>query len=87
MVDLSDVRYIKRIVIGSSNPSRMQTEQELAQSQALLNRCLNESPRGSIVGIERSFTLLQLGEHQVVMQWLCYHVGFALRPLCLQEQP
>ena len=87
MVDLSDVRYIKRIVIGSSNPSRMQTEQELAQSQALLNRCLYESPRGSIVGIERSFTLLQLGEHQVVMQWLCYHVGFARRPVWLQEQP
>jgi hypothetical protein len=32
------------------------------------------------LGIEKSFTLLNIGEHQVVLQCLIYHVGFPRRP-------
>ena len=50
------------------------------EARALLNRCLTDSPRGSIIATEKSFTILQIGEHQVVLQWICYHVGFPRKP-------
>lgn len=85
MFDLTDVKFVKRIVVGSNNPSQMASEAQVEESRDLLNRCLNESPKGTIVGLEKSFTILQIGEHQVVLQWICYHVGFARRPLWLAE--
>ncbi|CAD7380086.1 hypothetical protein [Xanthomonas arboricola] len=85
MIDLSEVSYIKRIVVGSDNPARMQTAEQVEAAQHLLNRCLSEAPRGTILGIEKSFTIVQLGEHQVVLQWLCYHVGFKRKPIWLTE--
>lgn len=87
MSDLSEVRFIKRIVVGSDNPARIRSPEEVEQAAALLNRCLEESPRGYIVGVEKSFTIVQVGEHQVVLQWLCYHVGFSRRPLWLKDDP
>jgi hypothetical protein len=81
MFDLSDVRYVKRIVIGSDNPERLCTKAEVDAATSLLNDCLNGTPRGTVVGVEKSFTLVRVGEHQVVLQWLAYHVGFPRRPL------
>ncbi|WP_036138000.1 hypothetical protein [Luteibacter sp. 9135] len=86
MFDLSDIRFVKRIVVGSNNPSQMSTEEQVEEARALLNRCLSESPKGSIVGLEKSFTILQIGEHQVVLQWICYHVGFTRKPVWLGDE-
>jgi hypothetical protein len=86
MPDLSEVRYVKRIVVGSDDATAIRSPREIEAAAALLNRCLSDTPRGSIIGIERSFTLLQLGEHQVVLQWLCYHIGFPRRPAWLPEE-
>lgn len=80
MFDLTDVKFVKRVVVGSNDPSQMSTEAQVEQARALLNRCLTESPKGKIIGLEKSFTILQIGEHQVVLQWLCYHVGFPRKP-------
>ena len=80
MFDLTDVKYVKRIVVGSNDPAQMSTEAQVEQARALLNRCLSESPKGKIIGLEKSFTILQVGEHQVVLQWLSYHVGFPRKP-------
>lgn len=85
MFDLTDVKFVKRIVVGGQNPAEMPSEQQIGEAQALLNRCLQDAPKGSIIGIERSFSVLQIGEHQVVLQWLAYHVGFARRPAWMQE--
>jgi hypothetical protein len=85
MFDLNDVKFVKRIVVGSNNPTQMLTDADLGQAQDLLNRCLSDTPKGAILGIERSFTILQIGEHQVVLQWLAYHVGFPRRPVWLAE--
>ncbi|SEN42605.1 hypothetical protein SAMN02800694_3452 [Luteibacter sp. UNCMF331Sha3.1] len=85
MFDLTDVKFVKRIVVGSDHPNQMKTDEQVNQANDLLNRCLTDSPRGTILGIEKSFTLLQVGEHQVVLQWLCYHVGFPRKPAWLQD--
>ncbi|NID16099.1 hypothetical protein [Luteibacter yeojuensis] len=85
MFDLTDVKYVKRIVVGSNNPAQMSTEEQVDEARALLNRCLSDSPKGKIVGLEKSFTILQIGEHQVVLQWICYHVGFQRKPSWLGD--
>ena len=85
MIDLSDVKFVKRITIGTSNPTAPQTEKEIDEAMALLNRCLSERPRGQIIGIEKSFSILQVGEHNVVLQWSTYHLGFPRKPLWLLE--
>lgn len=86
MPDLSEVRYVKRIVVGSDDATAIRSPREIEAAAALLNRCLSDAPRGNIIGIERSFTLLQVGEHQVVLQWLCYHIGFPRRPAWLVDE-
>jgi hypothetical protein len=85
MFDLTDVRYVKRIVVGSNNPNQMSAEAQIEEARELLNRCLNDSPRGRILATEKSFTILQIGEHQVVLQWICYQVGFNRKPTWITE--
>ncbi|MFK3773738.1 hypothetical protein [Pseudomonas sp. NPDC089406] len=87
MFDLTDVGYVKRIVVGSTDPEKLTSQALIQQQTALLNRCLSELPKGRIVGIEKSFNLLNIGEHQVVLQALIYHVGFARRPYWLGDEP
>ncbi len=78
--DLSGIGYVKRVVVGSNNPSDIQAEQKIEEAMALLNQCLTGQPKGKIIGIERSFSILAIGEHNVVLQWLTYHVGFPRKP-------
>lgn len=85
MFDLNEVKFVKRVVVGSNNPGQMLSEEQIGEAQALLNRCLTDSPKGTIIGIERSFTVLQIGEHQVVLQWLAYHLGFPRKPVWMQD--
>ncbi len=83
MIDLSDVTFVKRIVIGSNNPTEPHSEGPIDDRMALLNKCLSGQPKGKIIGIEKSFSILQVGEHSVVLQWTTYHVGFIRRPIWL----
>jgi len=85
MFDLTEVRYVKRITIGTSNPSHMVSEEEVQNAMDLLNKCLTGPPAGTIVGIEKSFNILNIGEHQAVLQWIVYHVGFARKPVWLDD--
>ena len=84
MFDLSDIRFVKRISVGTSDPGQMLSDEQIQQAEGLLNRCLTGSPRGTIIAIEKSFKLLNIGEHQAVLQWIVYHVGFARKPAWLE---
>ena len=86
MFDLTDVGYVKRIVVGSLDPEKLTPEEAVEAQATLLNRCLSGTPRGRVLGIEKSFKLLNIGEHQVVLQALTYHVGFARRPYWLTDE-
>ncbi|MDR0338831.1 MAG: hypothetical protein LBH65_00980 [Desulfovibrio sp.] len=81
--DQSTVRFVKRITVGSTDPARPFSEEDAAASLDTLNRCLSESPSGYIMGTEKNFTVMNVGEHQIVMQWIVYHVGFTRKPLWL----
>lgn len=86
MIDLSDVGYVKRIIIGSNNPEHLQSEEQIKDAMSFLNRCLSEAPKGKIIGIEKSFNILQVGEHNVVLQWVTYHIGFTRIPYWLEQE-
>lgn len=81
---VADVTYVKRLVIGNDNPEVTPDEDKYEKQLALLNRCLTESPKGKIIGQEKSFYLLNLGEHQVAMQYIVYHIGFLRKPTWLE---
>lgn len=78
--DMTDIQFVKRITIGTSDPRMLRDEKYLEQQTDLLNRCLNERPKGHIIGQEKNFSLLRLGEQQVVIQSIVYHIGFKRRP-------
>jgi len=84
--NLTDMRYIKRIVVGNDNPQNLRTEAEVQEAMDLVNRCLSGTPRGYLLGIEKSFGLYNIGEHQIVLQYSVYHIGFNRKPLSLQER-
>lgn len=84
-IDVASVKYIKRIVIGNTNAEQMRDERFIESQMNLLNRCLSQYPKGVIIGTERNFTLLRIGEHQVVLQSVAYHVGFPRYPRWLDE--
>ena len=86
MYDLSEVGHIERVVVGSKNPEKLNSEEEIQAAADFLNRCLSETPKGKIVGVEKTFNLLNIGEHQVVLQCMIYHVGFPRKPVWLSRE-
>lgn len=86
MFDLTDVKYVKRITLGSTDPERLSSEEAVQAEADLLNRCLEPASRGRIIGIEKNFSLLNIGEHQVVLQALVYHIGFPRKPYWLEDR-
>lgn len=85
MFDLTDVGYVKRVTVGSANPEKLASEEQIQKAADLLNRCLTDTPKGRIIGIEKNFSILNIGEHQVVLQCIVYHVGFPRKPYWLEE--
>ncbi len=87
MFDITDVAYIRRITVGSTNPEKMTSDEDAKAALDLLNKCLSEPPKGRIIGVEKTFSILNIGEHQVVLQALIYHVGFSRKPGWLTDEP
>ena len=83
MLDLTEVSFIKRVVVGSDNPEIIRQPAEIEAAMALVNRCLYEAPKGRLISVERSFSLLNISGHQVVLEWAAYHIGFPRRPAWL----
>lgn len=83
--DLTDIQFVKRITIGTSDPRALKDEGYMEQQTALLNRCIGENPKGHIIGQEKNFSIVRLGEQQVVIQSIVYHIGFKRKPMWLNE--
>jgi hypothetical protein len=85
MFDLTEAKYVKRITVGSDDPGRMRTSKEIEEATELLNKCLSSTPKGHIIAVEKSFVIIQMGEHQALLQWIVYHVGFQRKPIWLDD--
>lgn len=83
---LSDIQYIKLVPIGSVNPNNPLSDQSKEEQAALLNRCLNDYPKGVIVGKDVTVGRYVIGEHELTMEKVTYHVGFTRKPAWEEER-
>jgi len=83
---LTDIRYIKLVPIGSVNPNNPLLEQSREAQAALLNKCLNGYPKGVIVGKDITIGRYLIGEHELTMEKITYHVGFTRKPAWEEEE-
>ncbi len=77
---LADIRYVKLVPIGGINPGSPLSEREKEQQIMLLNHCLNDYPKGVIIGRDISVGRYMAGEHEITMEKVTYHVGFERKP-------
>lgn len=77
---LADIHYIKMVPIGSINPNNPLSDQGREEQAALLNRCLTDYPKGVILGKDISIGRYMLGEHELTMEKVTYHIGFERKP-------
>lgn len=83
---LPDFRYIKLVPIGSVNPNNPLSDQAKEEQAALLNRCLNDYPKGKIIGKDITVGRYMVGEHELTMEKITYHVGFLRKPPWEEEK-
>ncbi len=84
---LANIRFIKRIIVGNDSPQHPRSEAEIRQAMDLVNRCLTETPRGYIIGMEKNFSIYSIGEHQIVLQYMVYNIGFERKPMWIDDEP
>lgn len=77
---MTDIRYVKLVPIGSVNPNNPLSDRSREEQTALLNRCLNDYPKGIIIGKDITVGRYLLGEHELTMEKITYHVGFTRKP-------
>jgi len=82
---LTDIRYVKLVPVGSVNPNNPLSDQSKEEQAALLNRCLNDYPKGVIIGKDITVGRYMLGEHELSMEKITYHIGFERKPAWLEE--
>lgn len=76
----SEVSYVKLVSVGSVNPGNPLSEQSREEQVRLLNRCLNEYPKGIIMGKDITVGRYMIGEHELTMEKVTYHIGFKRKP-------
>ena len=84
--DVSEFKFIKAVTVGSINPNVLITDEGREQQMDLLNKCLNEFPKGVIIGKDIAIGRYMLGEHELTLQRTVYHVGFVRKPAWLEEE-
>ncbi|MDR2578714.1 MAG: hypothetical protein LBC70_07920 [Chitinispirillales bacterium] len=85
-LEISDVKFVKEVAVGSVNPNVILSDGAREAQTALLNRCLNEYPKGIILGKDIAIGRYAMGEHELVMQKTIYHIGFPRKPAWLNEK-
>lgn len=79
-IALADIHYIKLVPVGSVNPNNPLSDQSKEMQAAVLNRCLNDYPKGIIIGKDTTIGRYMVGEHELTMEKITYHVGFERKP-------
>ena len=71
---------MKLVSVGSVNLNNPLSEQSIEQQVQVLNRCLNEYPKGIILGKDVTIGRYMIGEHELTMEKSTYHIGFKRKP-------
>jgi len=81
---ISDLKFIARYVVGNTDAEKLPDEEAINKQTERLNAALSRG--GKIVAQEKNFYILNIGEHQVVSQYVVYHVGFERKPYWFEEK-
>lgn len=84
--ELSDIRYVRLVTVGGVNPNNPLSDRSKEAQAELLNRCLSDYPKGTIIGRDITVGRYMLGEHELTMEKITYHVGFPRRPAWMEEE-
>lgn len=76
-----DIQYVKLVTIGGINPNTPLSDEARQQQADLLNRCLNDYPQGMILAKDISIGSYLVGDHQLTMERITYHIGFPRKPV------
>lgn len=79
--DLTEIKYVKLVTVGSVNPNNPLSDQSRQEQVNLLNRCLQEYPKGVIMGKDTTIGRYLIGNHELTMEKVTYHVGFPRKPM------
>ncbi len=85
-LSLEDITYIKTVTVGSINPNLPFSDKERENQVELLNRCLNDFPRGKIIGQDKTVATYTVAQHQFLMERTTYHIGFQRKPLWMEGE-
>lgn len=77
---LTDIHYVKLVSVGSINPNNPLSDQSKEAQVELLNKCLNSYPKGIIVAKDITIGRYMVGEHELTMEKVTYHIGFERKP-------
>lgn len=84
--DLRDIRYVKLVTIGSINPNAPGSDTSRKKQSDLLNKCLNDYPKGILLAKDISIGSYTVGEHRLTMERITYHIGFTRKPVWEKEE-
>lgn len=82
---LTDIRYVKLVPVGSVNPNNPLSDQSREAQVALLNKCLNDYPKGILIAKDITVGRYMIGEHELTLEKVTYHVGFERKPVWEEE--
>jgi hypothetical protein len=85
-LDLSEIHYVKMVTIGSINPNNPVSDESREAQVSLLNCCLCGYPKGIIIGKDITVGRYMIGEHELSMEKITYHVGFKRKPSWLDTE-
>ena len=68
------------VTVGSVNPNNPLSDASRTAQVELLNKCLNDYPKGMIIGKDITIGRYMLGEHELTMERVTYHIGFTRKP-------
>lgn len=81
-----ELRFVKVVPLGSVNPNNPLSEESAHQQEAYLNRCLNDYPKGTIIGKDVTIGRYQIGNHELTMEKVSYHIGFPRKPAWMEDE-
>lgn len=77
---MADIHYVKLVTVGSINPNNPLSDESRTEQMELLNRCLSDYPKGIILGKDITIGRYMVGEHELTMEKVTYHIGFKRKP-------
>lgn len=84
-ITYEEIKYVKLVSVGSVNPNNPLSDNSREKQVELLNRCLNDYSKGIIIGKDTTIGRYVIGEHELSMEKVTYHIGFSRKPGWLEE--